>query len=250
MRLIKAFLMSAGMFSIFPVPKNTYNKSYAPLVIPNLPVIGLLIGLTWYAVAILLTDSSVPQILQAAAITLVPYILSGFLHIDGYMDTSDAILSRRNLDERRRILKDSHIGSFAAVMLMCLFLIQFCSAYTIVTRSRYLSALIFIPTISRGVTGVALLNLKPISNTGLAADLRANTRPIHTLAVLIITAAGFIYALIFEEIIILIPLAVTLLAAVLTAIYVNRKLRGISGDLCGCIITVGEVAGLLCLALL
>ena len=41
------------------------------------------------------------------------------------MDCADAVLSRRDLETRRKILKDSHVGSFAVVALCVLFLIEF-----------------------------------------------------------------------------------------------------------------------------
>jgi len=51
MNLIKGFIMSLGMFSIIPVPKNSWNDKYMALVIPNLPLVGVLIGLLWYGLA-------------------------------------------------------------------------------------------------------------------------------------------------------------------------------------------------------
>mgnify|MGYP003392776405 FL=1 len=49
-----------------------------------------------------------------------PYLVTGFLHLDGFMDVTDAVKSWRDLERRREILKDSHVGSFAVINLVLL----------------------------------------------------------------------------------------------------------------------------------
>lgn len=52
-------------------------------------------------------------------------IITGMLHLDGFMDVCDAILSRRSKEEKLRILKDSATGAFAVIPLVILFFLQF-----------------------------------------------------------------------------------------------------------------------------
>ena len=51
----------------------------------------------------------------AVALVLVPVIVTGGIHVDGLLDTSDALSSWRDREKRLEILKDSHAGAFAVI---------------------------------------------------------------------------------------------------------------------------------------
>lgn len=42
--------------------------------------------------------------------TLLPLIVSGGIHLDGLVDTADALYSRRETEKKLEILKDPHVG--------------------------------------------------------------------------------------------------------------------------------------------
>jgi Cobalamin-5-phosphate synthase len=249
MSLIKGFIMSLGMFSVIPVPRNSWNDKYMPIVIPNLPLVGALIGLIWYGAAYALSVLSAPLMIQSAALLFIPFIPNGFIHTDGYMDTADAVFSRRDLEEKKRILKDPHVGAFAVIALVGLFIFQFSAVYTIIEAQKRLLIFVFIPVISRCVAGAVMLNLKPVFETGYNAVFRTGTKPRHTvficvLALICLITAGFMLG--FE----MLPLLVEVLVGIMAAIYLYKQFQGISGDLSGCIITVCELSALLCMAII
>ncbi len=246
MNITKALLMSVGMFSVFPVPKNHWDDRALPWVVPLMPIVGVGIGIAWYATA--LCVMRLPLSLQCAAVLMAPFFLSGFLHVDGYMDTADAVFSRRSLEERRRILKDSHVGAFAVIALVCLFLIEFCAVQAIISERKALTALIFIPVVSRSLSALAILNMKPMADTGYMVTFRANTGRRHTTFVVLTLAVMLPTAHFVGELPALMTLGVVIMAAMLTTFYVNRQMRGMSGDLCGCVIVVSEMCGLVGLA--
>jgi adenosylcobinamide-GDP ribazoletransferase len=123
--------------------------------------------------------------MPASAITaIVPFLATGFLHLDGYMDTSDAVLSRRPPEEKQRILKDPHTGAFAVIMLAVLFIMQFAAVFAIVERGQYLVLLITIPVISRCCAALSILCLKIMPQSSYANMLRQNTGTRHKIAVI------------------------------------------------------------------
>lgn len=244
--LFKAFFMALGMFSLFPTRKNSWDPAYAPLIIPMFPAVGLVIGLAWYAIAMATRD--LPVMLHSAAITLVPFILTGFLHIDGFMDSADAVLSRRPLEERRRILKDSNVGAFAVVSVTGLILLQFCAVFSVATEGGAFSALIYIPVISRCFLGVLVLNLTPISNSGYMHTFKEGTKLRHSLTIACTAVLFLILIYTTGGIIALMKPAAVSLGVICTTAYLYNQLQGFSGDLCGCAITVGELCGLIALA--
>jgi adenosylcobinamide-GDP ribazoletransferase len=249
-RLFKGFFMSMGMFTAIPTPFSKWEDRATNLVIPFFPAVGGVIGGIWFTTAYLLQLTGLSVMLKSAIIMLMPLLLSGFLHIDGFMDTTDAIFSRRDLSEKRRILKDSHVGAFAVIALAVLFLISFCSVHTFVSEGKNILVLLFIPVLSRCVTGVAVLRLKLISENSYAALFRKDTKPVY-IFVLAATAILCVWlATISGGVIMLAPLLVLISSGCLAAVYVYKELDGISGDLSGFILTVSELCAIMTAAVL
>ncbi len=239
--------MSVGMFSILPVPKNSWDERCLPWIIPWMPVVGGLIGIVWYAVARGTVDLPLP--IRSAVVLLTPFVLSGFLHLDGYMDTADAYFARRDLEEKRRILKDSHVGAFAVIALACLLLLQFCIVETMLAEKKSLIAFVFIPILSRCAAGLMLLHLKPMSASGFAAQFKRNVGKRHVLflgAFLSIALAGALSS----RGSVFLASAVVLFTGGSAMLYLANQFQGVSGDLCGCAITLSELSGLLAVSLI
>ena len=126
------------------------------------PAIGLMMGLLWYGLFIVLQAAHIAHPLAAALLTAYPFLVSGFIHLDGFMDCNDAILSRRPLEERRRILKDSHVGAFAVITAILLFLVFFAAIWSALEREApwAMVSLTAIPVLSRAASARAVLVLK------------------------------------------------------------------------------------------
>ncbi len=216
-------------------------------VLPWMPVVGGLIGIAWYAVARGTVDLPLP--IRSAAVLLTPFILSGFLHLDGYMDTADAYFSRRDLEEKRRILKDSRVGAFAVIALTSLFLFQFCVVETILAEKKSLIAFVLIAILARCATGLMLLKLKPMSESGFAALFKRNAGKRHFVFLGILLSMALAGALLSGGSVFLASV-VALLTGVSVMLYLAGQFQGISGDLCGCAITLSELSGLLAVALI
>ena len=127
------------------------------------PLIGLIIGLIWYGVFKLFNLLNA-SIMVTSAITLItPFILTGMLHLDGYMDVCDALLSRRDKQEKLRILKGSSYRSICSYFSSNVIYSKFSAINTIISNTiilNYNSALglILIPIISRSLMGYLLIS--------------------------------------------------------------------------------------------
>ena len=80
-----------------------------------LPAVGLEIGAIWALLAWLCRYLALPAPVAGVALGAYPFVVTGFIHLDGFMDVTDAVRSCRDLARRREILKDSHVGSFAVI---------------------------------------------------------------------------------------------------------------------------------------
>ena len=246
-RAVNALFMAWGMFCSVPCPYKKWEDGARALMLLFFPAVGLLTGALWYLAAVVLRALDAPRAIAAAVMALMPYLLTGMIHLDGYMDSCDAILSRRDLEERRRILKDPHTGSFAVVCLAALFLMSY-SAFS-AWDFRGASALIWMSAAVRAAAGIAVNVLKPMGHSQYAGSYAEQSRPSHIVVQCVsLTAAaamGFLTAGIY---------GFAVLAAVggyaAACLYGYVQLRGMSGDISGFALTVGEFCGVLLLALL
>jgi len=248
-KAIISLYMAFGMFCAIPLPKY-WDETCAKHVMPWLPVVGAAIGAIWYIAAQLLglLRPRAPDMLLAGALMLVPFFASGFIHLDGYMDTSDAIMSRRTREEKLRILKDSHTGAFAVIMVVILFVMQFAAVYSVFTSGGRFVLLLVIPVMSRCCSALSILCLKPLKREGYAYMFRpANAAPHRAFA---ITAAVSVIAVAWllagAPGLIVLGAVVSGYAAAMARAYVS--FRGVSGDLAGFAMVLSELAGLIVLA--
>ena len=100
------------------------------------PAVGLLLGTALAAIDLLLrrlyaagpsNGADVPvaaPFLTGAVLVVALVAMTRALHLDGFMDTCDALLGGSSPEGRRRILKDPRVGSFAVAGVVCLLLLK------------------------------------------------------------------------------------------------------------------------------
>jgi len=242
--------MALGMFCAIPLPFHLWDKKLTAIMVVSFPLVGVVIGAIWWAAALLLTSFNFPLMLGAAILTVTPFFIAGFIHLDGYMDTSDARLSYRPLEDRLRILKDPNVGAFAVVMLVILILTQFAAVYTILESGRFLALLVTICVISRCCSSLSIFILRHLSISNYSAMLGQNIgtgNRIFVILILLVTIAlSYLYAGFFG----LIVSAAVVLGYGMAIRIVYKDFKGISGDLLGYALVIAEVCGLIALALL
>lgn len=168
MKYFTGLMMAWGNFCSLPCPAKRWDNNYTSLMLGFLPLIGLVIGIIWSAIYFGLVYLGFPFFVVAFLITFLPFALCGFMHMDGFMDCCDAIMSRRPLEERQRILKDSNTGAFAVVSMIFLILGYFCFLSTAVTTGVDFANMVMIVVLSRAVSGLHVLICKPMGQSQYA----------------------------------------------------------------------------------
>lgn len=168
-KYLTGFLMAWGNFCSLPCPVKRWDSNHTSLMLGFLPLIGLVIGIVWAAAYFGLVYLGFPFFAVAFLITFLPFALCGFMHMDGFMDCCDAIMSRRPLEDRQRILKDSNTGAFAVVSMIFLVLGYFCFLSTAVTTGIDFVNMIMIVVVSRSVAGLHVLICRPMQQSQYAA---------------------------------------------------------------------------------
>ena len=241
---LHAFAMCQSMFCAIPAPQVWDEKAKDKMLL-FLPIVGLEIGAIWVGIAWACRLLNLPAMIAALILSAYPYIVTGFLHLDGYMDVTDAVKSWRDLERRREILKDSHVGSFAVIGIVLLMIAQFAFFASVPADANYV-ILIFIPAVSRCCSALAVTGLKPISTSQYADQRKPKSHIVAlTIMLIIFLAAGFLlcgkygFALIGG----LVGYGLALRRA-------YKSLEGMNGDISGYALTIGELCAVAVYALL
>lgn len=254
MKLLTGFFMAWGNFLTLPCPLKRWDNDLKNYMLGFLPSVGLIIGLIWAGACLLFAWLTFPFLIMAFLLTFLPFALCGFMHLDGFMDCCDAIMSRRPLEDRQRILKDSHTGAFAVVSLAFLLLGFYAFFSTALSSGLDFVDLILIPVTSRAMSAINVLLRQPMGHSQYARGEGATDSSQKKKAVAIILIQLMLYCGVglyfaISPVYTAIVLVVTALASLISIAYGKRQLGGMSGDIAGYGIVFGELFGVLAMAL-
>lgn len=138
----------------------------------------------------------IDKILFAAVAVVIPIILTGGIHMDGFCDTVDAIASHREMSRKLEIMKDTHVGAFAVIYAAVYIILCFGLYASIFTASS-------IPIIgigfifSRALTVSAVATIKNARGEGMLAaftdHISRRISWIITILFFLISAVGFFF---------------------------------------------------------
>lgn len=240
MNLIYNLIIAFAMYSKIPMPHIEWTKERMRYVFCFFPVIGAVIGavmVLWMQFGMRLTGN---EDLFTAILILIPVIITGGIHFDGFLDTCDALSSYKTMEEKLEILKDSHAGAFAILMGCCYFVLDYGVFHAVDMRAMRLLAIGYM--LSRALSGFAVVSFQKARKSGLAATFSDSAQK-KTVAVTMI-----VYIVICAVLMILTdPVAggICFLSAILVFAWYRimsyRKFGGITGDLAGFFLQVCEL---------
>lgn len=247
---MNSLLLALQFFTIMPVNKNLpmERRPITGMYIV-FPFIGAIIG----AVACLLFYFDWSPLMTGFSVVLLGILLSGGLHMDGFIDTSDAFFSYKDRLKRFEILDDPRVGAFGVMAVVLLVIGK------VIIVSEVLSAesfhwifVLLIPYFSRAVLAVLYSTTNSAKTTGLAFYFK---QKMNGNVVLIVAACHFFlgFAIVgwLTYWIIAVTLAVVLVGFIcLFRGWALRNFGGVTGDLLGASVEVSEVVLWLTLLLL
>ena len=243
--LLHAYAMCQSMFCAIPCPWKIWDEKAKNKMLLFLPVVGLEIGAIWAAIAWLCRLLDLPALVTGLLLCAYPYIVTGFIHLDGYMDVTDAVKSWRDLERRREILKDSHVGSFAVIGIVLLMLAQFAFFASAPADANFL-ILICIPAVSRCCSAVAVTGLKPMTTSQYADHSKPKSHIVAlTVMLCVFLTAGFLLCGKYGFALLGCSAGYGL---ALRRAY--KSLDGMNGDISGYALTIGELCAVAVYALI
>lgn len=166
MQVIKSFFIALSVYSQIPVPEFQWKEEDMKYVFCFFPWVGALIGGCIYFWDHLCGIYHIEVLCKTAVEIAIPIFITGGFHVDGFMDTMDAIHSFRSKERKLEILKDPHIGAFAVIMLGAYGLLLF-GAFSEIKSDALLKIVCCGFFLSRCLCGISAVSFSPAKKEGM-----------------------------------------------------------------------------------
>jgi adenosylcobinamide-GDP ribazoletransferase len=236
--IIGGLLLSLQLLTTLPIRKTVqWNKHSARWAVRFFPLVGVLLGgLLAVQYWLFVHYTSVSPLFLSLWLLFFPVLFSGGLHLDGWMDCSDAFFSYRDQKRRQEIMSDSRVGAFAVISVIFLLSFRFLFIYETVISGIELVFFLLIPFLSRSFMALLLIQGRLAKPNGMAAAFREH---VNALDGWIIAAVLFVISLclIAFDIDQLFSISLLVVSAFLCFIwsqsFYKKQFGGITGDTLG-----------------
>ena len=231
MSALETIQVAFAMYSALPMPQPEWNAKNMRYAMCAFPLIGLVCAAGWWVWSAVCLYFDLSYLLHGAGLCLLPVLVTGGIHLDGYADTCDALASNAEPAKKQEILKDPRCGAFAVIKLCTYFVAYLALCVALEPTPRALGCMSCAFVLERAMSGLAVCRFPLAKNTGLAytfataADKKNAGRILY--AVTLLAAAGMI------------ALGGTLVLAAGLLVFLRyrtvaqKQFGGLSGDLAG-----------------
>ncbi len=232
MRMLRSAVIAFSTYSRLPMPQVEWTDENRRYAMCFFPLVGAVIGgfiWLWLCVCDWLELNA---LVKGAVGAVIPLMVTGGIHMDGFMDTTDALASWQPKEKKLEILKDSHVGAFAVMGCASYMLLMTAFLSMAKPEAGAQAAMCFV--LSRALSAWAVAVFRSARSEGMLDKFASASKR------RLVSVSGLIYALIcvivwclWEVWLALICLAV---AAFVTLYYrrmTYRQFGGVTGDLAG-----------------
>ena len=242
MPLVKACIIALGTYSKLPVPYFEWKEEDMRYSICFFPLAGVLTGAAQWLWLWFCNKYGTGVMAKAAAVIIINILITGGIHIDGYMDTMDALHSYQPAGRKLEILKDAHIGAFAVIMFVAYVMVYI----GVIPEISYNIIPLFASTFvfSRILSGLSVVIFKSAKKEGM---LYAFSKPAQrkTVCAVLVIELLFAAAVLFY----FYNIKAAVVIGVMLAVFVYYRYKsykefgGITGDIAGWFLCLCEMAG-------
>ncbi|MEG0615354.1 MAG: adenosylcobinamide-GDP ribazoletransferase [Oscillospiraceae bacterium] len=242
MQPINTFLTALSSYTRINIPHKSKKQPSSEILLLNLIFIGIIIGIMWKFGLDFLASFAVGNVVTAAILTVFPFWITRYLHLNGFMETSVEILSKKGgyTNERH--------GAFGMTSMGVLFVLNFAGVFQLVEAKESSLLLLFMPIISRELT-ILMIFLFPVISGDQYEVYKKNVRNEHTVFSIICFIVTIILCVTFCGTAGSI-MAISMLLGFIFSALAARMNCGMSGDSAGYALTISETFGLIGLAVM
>lgn len=223
--MLESFRASIGFLTVIPLGMERVEKVGSAAW--NFPLVGAFVGLLASIVALGFAQIFPREIASLAALVAI-YLLSGFHHLDGFLDWADASMLKGSKEKKLEAMHDLNYGVGA---LASGFILLFAGFLALKHGQHFLPQLVVAEASAKFSMVLASYTSRSTSHPGMGSAFAREIRGNH----LLFAGAVFLYipflALTFYR------APYVLLAALLLTLgmvkYSERSLGGLSGDVLG-----------------
>ena len=251
----KSFAVAFSIYSRIPMPKFVWESDDMKYHLCFFPWIGAVIGALeagWFLLGCRLGFGT---LLYATVAMAIPLLLTGGFHLDGYMDTCDALHSYQDREKKLEIMKDPHIGAFSVISLSTYLLLALAAGTLIYEgfgaldqpqRLRTIGSVCMVFFLSRVLSGISVITMKGAKKDGMLQTFSSTAEKNTVLVILLLQLVACAVLTLWLN---PYPGAAELEGAAITYLYYIRMSRkqfgGITGDLAGYFVCLTELVMLL-----
>lgn len=248
MRILNALVIAFSTYSKIPMPHAEWNEQNKAHSLCFFPLIGLVIALLLGGALWVCDFFKLGQLFRGVMGTVIPLLVTGGIHMDGFMDTCDAMASWQTIERRLEILKDPHSGAFA-VMGCGLYLLLMCAVISELHFALWASVgMCFV--VSRALSALTLTHFRKAKASGMLAGFAKAAVPkavtISSVLYCLLAIAVWVWQL---GIAVLFPILTAFVCILAYRRKAYRYFGGVSGDLAGWFTQVIELSSIAAIVL-
>ena len=244
MDLFGSFVIACSMYSRIPMPQVDWTENRMKYAMCFFPLIGVIMGAALWLTALIgenvhtLEEGS---LLWAVMGTILPLLITGGIHLDGYLDVTDARSSYGDRAKKLEILKDPHIGAFAVIHLLSYLLLALGFA-SVIEGTKAVVAVSAAFFLSRCLSGLSVIHFPGAKKEGsLYTEADTSSAKVVSIGLviqmLLVVTALFIYSGMNG----ILVTAACLLMFLYYYLMSRRQFGGITGDLAGYFVCMAEL---------
>ena len=250
MHILRSFIIAFSIYSKIPVQQFEWKEEDMKYTLCFFPWIGVVIGGCVYFWNYLCGIFDIGVRCHTLIGVAIPLIITGGFHVDGFMDTMDAFHSYQPKEKKLEILKDSHIGAFAVIMLV-LYGMVYVGAFSEITDKSLLRIVCCGFFLARCLSGISVVSFPAAKKDGMLYLFASSSQKsivkwalyLQSIACICFMLWQFLYA----------GVIVVVAAFMAFAYYYYRtkkELGGITGDTAGYFVLICEVCMMIAAAVI
>ncbi|SKC04583.1 cobalamin-5'-phosphate synthase [Lachnospiraceae bacterium] len=241
---IQAFVIAFSMYSKIPMPVMKWEEKGMKYAMCFFPLIGAVEGLLFYLLGRFLIRIEVSELLFGCIMAVLPILITGGIHFDGFLDTMDGINSYGDHEKRLEILKDSNSGAFAIIGGLVYFVLYVGFLSELTEELLPIAAVNF--CLSRALSGSAVVLFPNARKKGLLKTFsQASEKGVVLASMILYAVVSLIVSWVWS------PLGALVLFTVGVVTYAYHyyncmhNFGGITGDLAGYFLQINELAAVI-----
>ena len=237
-RLVRRLSLAMTSLTVIPSPVRLDTVDEADLAASRwgFPIVGVGLGLLLAMLSWGLGRSGCPGSIAATLLLAAWATITGGLHLDGLADSADGLFLGGGSERRLAVMKDPHAGSFGVAALILLFLGKY-AALTTLSGGRRERALVLAAAVGRTLILVAAGMSRYARPEGTGRVVIESSKPVDNLVLVPII---LLFGLALAGWLGVVAASLAILATVAVSRVASQRLGGVTGDILGAVVEMGE----------